>query len=976
MLFCHSRPNLNKLQACVCRMFEDEWDVVCEVVKGFFASFYFVSGCLLSILILGPLLIKAAFYLGIIYKSDSECHFTKSPQLMQFETQIEQTEGETAKWFNALLSDAFFAMGGGKKLVALLKERLVQVITDRLSSGQQHENDNSDPENSMENMRVKITTVDLAKKVPSIKKITVKSGGPHYVNFLVDWSLEGGWRIGLSLRVFGQRRRMIGATLALGKLASAQTLLRLKLTEQPEQPQVVWSSIPMPPFDIQLSYGERNLRRVSTFVHVLMESMLRTKMPCWPLQRGLKVVCKKEESSCTVATPSIGSFLESFDAIPKIYRIRIELQAKSECRKKSMSTSQLSRDYNIDNEQLWTVTIGQETHRLPCTIGSIIVVEGDDVKLTFSKAKLAHHRSHSMVDLPKQIQDIEQTQDSATHQLDLLKYSHNVTLEHSLDAIVTIERSHLIQADWETFSVGVMQEQFNAERADPIVNRVTWRNVKYVLGRIYRGVDSPFPVVTGQDLVDSDGKSLVDEVLESVTDITTKHQSNKVDSMLVQGRMVEFPSERLQLFRSLLQSCAASANKQIVHALEALCEDADIEEEATVNSMIRETIAIPELDENIRNELKSLVEDVPCESPFANTTDSSSKLTLGQFFQANQGENGFQLIPVQEEHEAPISMGYVSELSLLYRTDRVRGWAIKKPFWRLGTVALEVDEESSTTDKLFVKQPQQSQKNGIIGLKDRRVDGVDDGHLVYGMLAGQLHVLLRLKDPGFIPADFIKGVQLLYGYNTSDSPEETILGVRIRVVWPVTARLLRAATDETITSTVGYLLTSESISTLRSVYAKCRIGWMIDRTALKSSPKLHFPSKSQYGGMNFKCSVWHDYVHRSPGTLYITSHVVIFEPDSPQNNQPSTHDSLPDFILVIPRMQILGARYSKRLMLFRGIQVEVSSSPSMSANLAQAASSPISEDSGEIVAGKTKYYFHGFVNGEMDRVLALLKARK
>ena len=216
--------------------------------------------------------------LGFIYPvshDTSKLTFKTQPANPRFSPDLST---ESAKWLNYLIGDIFYGLAGGR-LAELCQKSVIEGVDERLSSLQ------SEAKRLIQ--ALKISQFELGRRPPIIKQVMHKHDGEDLI-LMIDFAYDGGIAMKLAAQM-GLGMRDLEAKLTIRKLSISR--LVLKFATHSGCPKITGIITAMPPFTINLMYGERRLGRISTLLHILMTSVLHSKLAVFPRQRS--VIIKK-----------------------------------------------------------------------------------------------------------------------------------------------------------------------------------------------------------------------------------------------------------------------------------------------------------------------------------------------------------------------------------------------------------------------------------------------------------------------------------------------------------------------------------------------------------------------------------------------------------------------------------------------------------------------------------------------------------
>ena len=185
---------------------------------------------------------------------------------------------ESAKWLNYLLGDVFYGLAGGR-LAEICQKSVIEGVDERLLNLQ------SEAKRLIQTL--KISQFELGKRPPIIKQVMHRHEGEDLI-LMLDFAYDGGIAMKLTAQM-GLGMRDMEAKLTIRKLSISRLVLRF--AAHSGYPRITGIITAMPPFSINLMYGERRLGRISTLLHILMTSVLHSRLAVFPRQRS--VVIKK-----------------------------------------------------------------------------------------------------------------------------------------------------------------------------------------------------------------------------------------------------------------------------------------------------------------------------------------------------------------------------------------------------------------------------------------------------------------------------------------------------------------------------------------------------------------------------------------------------------------------------------------------------------------------------------------------------------
>lgn len=288
-----------------------EWSSLAVFVQGCWSGLLFasVAATVSLILIFFACPLRSLAVLGLVYEQQAEEHAALSYKTDPIRPEPVLDCTEAARWLNYLSGDILHALAGGR-LVELCQESIVEGIDERLATLQRGEARRLIA-------GLKLTKFSLGKRLPVIKRIATKAS-PDELVVMFDFGYDGGAALQLKAQM-GLGMRDLDARLEIKALAVSR--LVLKMTASSGNPRIAITLTAMPPFSLDLVYGARRLGRVSTLLHVLMTSVLLSRMAVFPRQKC--IIVKKSAADIRAAFETITDAQAEVQACVKIIGGRI-----------------------------------------------------------------------------------------------------------------------------------------------------------------------------------------------------------------------------------------------------------------------------------------------------------------------------------------------------------------------------------------------------------------------------------------------------------------------------------------------------------------------------------------------------------------------------------------------------------------------------------------------------------------------------
>ena len=410
---------------------------------------------------------------------------------------------ESAKWLNYLIGDIFYGLAGGR-LAELCQTSVVEGVDERLSSLQ------SEARRLIQTL--KISQFELGRRPPIVKQVMHKHDGEDLI-LMIDFTYDGGIAMKLAAQM-GLGMRDLEAKLTIRRLSISR--LVLKFAAHSGCPRITGIITAMPPFTINLMYGERRLGRISTLLHILMTSVLHSKLAVFPRQRS--VIIKK-------TTMDIRSTFEVISGSGAELQARIGIlggQIVNESVTTSTSSLASTTSQDVGNYYCM-VMVGKKSEKTKAissnspTWNAKFSFDLDDTMdsitvQVYSKRRLlarAELVGENKVTLDKTV--MNETQ----HYRLNMKQSYvdlELTISHSQEIDVEQDASWIFAGLPEGFhSEQVMEDE-------KVLEKLNWTNIKYVVDRIRakakqdkkRGPEASLADITEDDiLMDFEGGEFI-----------------------------------------------------------------------------------------------------------------------------------------------------------------------------------------------------------------------------------------------------------------------------------------------------------------------------------------------------------------------------------------------------------------------------------------------------------------------------------
>lgn len=455
----------------------EEWDILAVFIQGCWNGLVFASitATVSLILLFFACPLRSLRALGLIYEQQGEEHAALSSKTDPIRPEPVLDCTETAKWLNYLSGDILHALAGGR-LVELCQESVVEGIDERLAMLQKGEARRL-------LVALKLTKFSLGKRLPVLKRIATKSTSDELV-VMFDFRYDGGAAIQLKAQM-GLGMRDLDAKLEIKPLAISR--LVLKMTADNGNPRIAITMTAMPPFSLNLMYGVRRLGRVSTLLHVLMTSVLLSRMAVFPRQKC--IVVKKNAADIR------STFETILDAQAEVQaRVKIIGGQVTGPLQKSWSTSSLASQSSSEfapTTIYCIIAIGDKSERTKAqpspepkwnAVFTFGLDEGDkEMKLQIYQRRKRLSRSELLVESRIDLAAIPVGESQAFR---LVMESNYIDIE------LAVSRSQDIKPDidGEWIFAGLPSKRTGENdilREDErVLERFNWSNVKYVLDRI------------------------------------------------------------------------------------------------------------------------------------------------------------------------------------------------------------------------------------------------------------------------------------------------------------------------------------------------------------------------------------------------------------------------------------------------------------------------------------------------------------
>ena len=392
----------------------------------------------------------------------------------------------------------FYGLAGGR-LAELCQASIVEGVEERLSGLQ------SEAKRIIQSL--KISKFELGRRPPIVKQVMHKYDEGGALILMIDFAYDGGIAMKL-LAQMGLGMRDLEAKLMIRRLPISR--LVLKFAAHSGCPRITGIITAMPPFTINLMYGERRLGRISTLLHILMTSVLHNKLAVFPRQRS--IIIKK-------TTMDVRSTFEVISGSAAGLQARISIikgQMGRDFTATTTSTSSLGSGASQDGGNYYcVVSAGKWTDKTKAISSSSpawnakFSVDLDDtmdsitVQVYNKRGRLARAElmGENMVTLDKTT--LNETQ----------RYRLNMKQNMHVDLELTISRSQEIDVEgdavwiFEGLPEGLHPEQVIED--EKVLEKVNWSNIKYVMDRIrtkarqdkQRGMEESLADITEDDIL-------------------------------------------------------------------------------------------------------------------------------------------------------------------------------------------------------------------------------------------------------------------------------------------------------------------------------------------------------------------------------------------------------------------------------------------------------------------------------------------
>lgn len=442
--------------------------------------------------------------LGFIYPvlhDTSRLTFKTQPKNLRFNPDLST---ESAKWLNYLIGDIFYGLAGGR-LAEICQESVVEGVDERLSGLQN--------EARRLIQTLKISQFELGKRPPIVKQVMHRYDGDDLI-LMIDFVYDGGIAMKLTAQM-GLGMRDLEAKLMIRKLAISR--LVLKFAAHSGCPRITGIITAMPPFTINLMYGERRLGRISTLLHILMTSVLHSKLAVFPRQRS--VIVKK-------TTMDIKNTFEIISGSAAELQARVNiLQGQIGNDSGMTSTPSLSSITSQDSGNYYcVVTAGKKSERTKAISSyspawnAKFSLDLDDttdsitVQVYNKRRRLARN---DMIGENKVMLDRTTLNETQRYRLNMRQGYVDIELTISQSQEIDVERD----AAW---IFGGLPEGPHSEQEvvedEKVLEKLNWTNIKYVVDRIrakakqdkQRGPENSLADITEDDiLMDFEGEELI-----------------------------------------------------------------------------------------------------------------------------------------------------------------------------------------------------------------------------------------------------------------------------------------------------------------------------------------------------------------------------------------------------------------------------------------------------------------------------------